>query len=92
MANKRRSAQDIRNHATRLVNRLALESYKKSFDENGKFVPNVNTTRRMERIGKIADRYVMNIAKSQGNPNGYVSNTDYTKKVSRRVYMGLSAG
>lgn len=85
---RRKSARQINEQALRLVQESAVRGY------NNRNIDGEHNRQiaRMERIRDIANRYTKNIATRQGNPNGYISNENYEKQVSRSAYMGLTAG
>lgn len=79
---RRKSINDIDRQAARIERELLSRGYG-------------GASYRFDRVEDIATRYGRNIARRYGGEFGrlgYTYDTDRTKKVSRRVYMGLNAG
>lgn len=81
-----KSAAQLSAQAERIMHETAVRSW----NRNGGHYDD-DTTKRMERIHGIWRRYVDNISASFGNRE-WLSNDNYEKQVSRRIYMGLSNG
>ena len=51
--------------------------------------PSSASVGRMERVFNTAYRYNRNISRYLGNPDDFISNSQYEHQVGRRIYMGL---
>lgn len=82
---RKKSSHDLYEQSFRLIDQAAHRGW------TGKEYTQQSLS-RIDRIAAINKRYQENIRKKLNPSSDYLTNSQYDTPVSRRLYMGLSAG